>query len=237
MTSYRPLPSQHHQRGVTRALVIIAALGMCVTGGLFSSKAVAGEITDLFWQLGSGNIGIDWYDGAALPGANEFHLMERFTTFAPGEILGEGDVVSFSQFDRGAPASPVRLFLVKEVFNDTDFSWTGFFIEVLGPDDRPQPVFRDFGIMFPSSDMYSTVTGDGPNGPADPDGTDNANILFFSGGKVDIGETVNFYLLIEVTPGSANGNQLQFKLRQTPVPEPTTLALLTLAAPWLLRRR
>lgn len=108
-----------------------------------------------------------------------------------------------------------QLAVTLTVENSTGFTWTGYVLEL---DQGENATF--FGTAGTSGSEFGTVMYPG-------DKTIN-----FSGTEyVDIGESVTFNFVIDV-PNFGDG----FTLTQTPIPEPATIALLSVGMLFLKRR-
>ena len=148
------------------------------------------------------------------------------------EVIAPIDTRLFVQLSGGT----TEYFFTETVVNDTDSTWTDFHFE-LGFDTGDN--FRRFDeIPLPLN--IAVPDFDTPNRDPAPTSSKFANLihqdlsLWWSGGSVAPGETVDFTFSVDV-PDDFLGLDLynNFTIRQTPtvVPEPTsTLALLALGS-------
>lgn len=140
------------------------------------------------------------------------------------EVQHWGPAHIFTQFVTNGPGDDPFAWVTKVVENDTDFDWTGYFINV----SAVQP-FTIEDAASPAGWLNPIITP-----PVETDGVWKGVVEYAFGGpgtEIAIGSTGTFGVEM-----SFQGT-VTFCIDQIPVPEPTSLSLLALGALALLRRR
>jgi len=203
-------------RIVRSASVCVVATAATMTGAPATAEIIITPNDELG---GVGSLNIWGYNAQGMT----IYLSEAWGEIAP---------VGFSIYDDGypAPGNPFSggtlIEFSKNIFNQTDFNWTDFHIDLI-PGDGSDGITVDAASV--SSDRFSDIEvmnhGDG-----------SVSIWYFtSKGLGDtpllIGERVNLFFTMNIF-GAIN-----FDMRQTPTPAPGALALFALAGTALRRRR
>ena len=150
-------------------------------------------------------------------------LFEDWAGFAP---------IAFTIYDDGYPAPDnpfaggTLIDISKNLFNQTDFDWTAFHIDLI-PGDGSDGITVDPASV--SSDRFSDIEV-----MNNDDGS--ASIWYFTDRKVGdtpvlFGERVNLFFTMNIL------GDINFEMRQIPTPAPGALALFALAGAVLRRRR
>ncbi len=198
------------------ALVVsVGAVSMAAAAPILSMDQIPVVVDALHIPDGSWDEDDDWgYSGANI------WMDERFVT-APNMSVEFLHMIDVDEDARSAPLTPINA--NKAILNDSSFFWTDFHIDLI-------PTQGSLGIFNvtaqPSAAFLNVMTMD--NG----DGSwsiwwDNFND---SGTGVAIGGSTTLQFHFEVA------GDVSFKIRQTPTPEPGSLALLALGGLALRRR-
>ena len=202
------------RRSVRTASVCVVALAVTLPCAPATAEIIVTP-NDELGGVGSLNSWSYVVDGMSI------QLFEDWGGFAP---------VGFSIYDDGypAPGDPggTMIEFSKNLFNQTDFDWTDFHIDLI-PGDGSDGITVEAASV--SSDRFSDIEVMNNN-----DGS--ASIWYFTNKDLGdtpvlIGERVNLFFTMNIF-GAIN-----FEMRQTPTPAPGALALFALAGTALRRRR
>ncbi|MGA2915521.1 MAG: PEP-CTERM sorting domain-containing protein [Sedimentisphaerales bacterium] len=153
-------------------------------------------------------------------GSDDYTLtMDCTQNWSPGHLLGD--------FTTDTELDP-KVLIDETVENDTTFAWTDYHITI-----GMTKTFSFLSVIAPEDWTYDTtpvVAGTIPNGGG-PGWVGTVNYYVGTGSPIAIGDDGEFGLKVSFTGSVA------FATQQVPTPEPATLALLSIGALVLRRRK
>ncbi|NQU23146.1 MAG: PEP-CTERM sorting domain-containing protein [Candidatus Nealsonbacteria bacterium] len=197
-------------------IIVLALLAILIGVGQVDAEVFTGATFD---TNGNGSASVD---PAFEPGSEEIRIFKEFTAMGPIDT-------QFSLEPGGA--SIMGLFIREEITNNTGVAWGDYHFQLgfgLGDEFTPSGVDDGLSFVIDNPMLYQSDHSIAfPNNlPGNPDGQ-GWDSWDFWGGNVQPNGTVILGLQLADT-----GQRSSFTLRQqpSPIPEPSTLILLTMGA-------
>jgi len=205
-----------HRIGLALLLVSALSVGTVSADVTDMYIGIAPDQTSIYLADGSWDLEDDWDYYINEDGSADAFVSEHWISMDPLALFGYIDT------DETDP----NIDITKNIDNDSGFTWTGFDISLswmggstvnlitAASGDFPNPVTLDPGCTF--------------GGAAD---TSPCVVHFTGGAGVPDGGSASFFFSFDIL------GDFNFTITQTPIPEPTTLCMLTLGGLALIRRR